>query len=109
MLRDSLVADRLIQQATELRDLNQQQIELLEIIDKEYKNSYRKFTREIVHTLGDNMFWSVDENDELWPIGSNKPRDTLQRLRFERRQLNELVRLTLRTILSKDQFKLISG
>ena len=109
VLRDPFVADRLILQARELRDLNQHQSELLEIVDKEYKNSYSKYTRAIVETLGDNIFWSVDENDELWPIGSNKPRDTLQRLRFERRQLNELVRLTLRTILSKDQFKLISG
>ena len=109
VLRDPFVADRLILQAMELRDLNQPQSELLATVNEEYNNSYREFTRAIVETVGDNVTWSVDENDELWPIGSNKPRDTLQRLRFERRQLNELVRLTLRTILSKDQFKLISG
>ncbi len=109
VLRDPFVADRLIHQARELRDLNQQQIELIATVQEEYNNSYSKFTRAIVETVGDNVTWSVDENHELWPFGSNKQRDTLRRLRFERRQLNELVRLTLRTILSRDQFKLISG
>ncbi|MCH8824258.1 MAG: hypothetical protein IH984_12235 [Planctomycetes bacterium] len=108
VLRDSSVADRLIQQATQLRDLNQLQSESIKTVKEEYKNSYRKFTRRIVETVGDNVSWSVDENQELWPFGSNKQRATLQRLRFERQQLNELVRLTLRTILSNDQFKLIS-
>ena len=61
----------------------------------------------MAETLGDNTSWWVDENQELWPQGSNEQRDALRRLRFERQQLNELVRLTLRTILSKDQFKLI--
>lgn len=109
VLRDPLVADRFILQATQLRDMDQQQSESIATVQEEYQDSYRKLTRTIVETLDDNIFWSVDENQELWPIGSNTQRDTLQRLRFERRQLNELVRLTLRTILSKEQFKLISG
>lgn len=108
VLRDSSVADRLIQQAAQLRNLNQQQSESIETVKQEYKISYRNFTRRIVELVGDNVNWSVDENQELWPFGSNKQRYTLKRLRFERQQLNDLVRLTLRTILSNDQFKLIS-
>ncbi len=108
VLHDSSAADRLIQQAAQLRDLKQPQSESIETVMQEYKNSYRTYTRKIVETVGDNVIWSVDENNELWPFGSNEQRATLQRLRFERQQLNELVHLTLRTILSNDQFKLIS-
>lgn len=63
----------------------------------------------MVDTLGDTIWWSSDEHGELWPGGTSQRVSALRTLRFDRQQLNELVRLALRTILSKDQFKLIRG
>ena len=107
VLHDPLVAGGLIRRATELRDLNQQQRELIASVDEDYKRSYRTLTRAMVDTLGDTIWWSSDEHGELWPGGTSQRVSALRTFRFDRQQLNELVRLTLRTILSKDQFKLI--
>ena len=107
VIHDRSVMQELIQKATEVPNLDEEQRESIADHQEEYYESYRKLNRAMVDTLGDTIWWWPDEHDELWPGGTDKRVSALRTLRFDRQQLNALARLVLRAVLSADQFERI--
>lgn len=94
-----------LERASELRDLDEDQLSAVTQLAADYEAAYERTFLQMARVIGDAAWFSSDDRGDLWPSGSNEQERKLKGLRFDRQEFNGLTRLQLRWLLSPDQLR----